>query len=50
MTQPQPDLSKFGTGLSGWNHLTQVLGIWIPARLKITANARQGIRKLRTGR
>jgi len=48
MADDQPDLSKFSTGLTGWNHLTAVLGIWIPRRLKQTRHARLGIRRLRT--
>lgn len=49
MTEP-PDLTQYSTALQGWNHLTQVLGIWIPARLKTTRQARLGIRRLRTHR
>jgi len=48
MADEQPDLSKFSTGLTGWHHLTTVLGIYIPRRLKTTRQARLGLRRLRT--
>lgn len=48
MTQPAPQKTAPDV-LTGWHHMTQVLAIFIPARLKQTHVATQALRGLRRG-
>ena len=48
MSQPQAPEQNI-TAHQGWNRLTEVLRVWVPARLYHTAQFRKGIRSLRRG-